>query len=319
MSFDISGKRIWVSGHTGLVGTALTRKISDLGAEPIVATHSELDLTNQQKTLEFINLSKPDAVIIGAAVVGGIQANSRFPTRFLLDNLQIATNIISAAHTARVRKLLFLGSSCIYPRLADQPVKEDSLMTAPLEPTNEWYAISKIAGLKLCQAFRQEHGDDFITAIPANLYGPGDNFDPDSGHVVSALIGRIHNAKINADPQIEIWGSGAPTRDFFYIDDCVDGLVHILANYSDPAPINLGTGAEISIRELAETISQVIGYEGSLVFDTSRPDGMPRKILDTSQMQASGWQSRTTLQAGLKATYDWYQKHETNNHESTDL
>ena len=192
-------------------------------------------------------------------------------------------------------------------------------MTAPLEPTNEWYAISKIAGLKLCQAFRQEHGDDFITAIPANLYGPGDNFDPDSGHVVSALIGRIHNAKINADPQIEIWGSGAPTRDFFYIDDCVDGLVHILANYSDPAPINLGTGAEISIRELAETISQVIGYEGSLVFDTSRPDGMPRKILDTSQMQASGWQSRTTLQAGLKATYDWYQKHETNNHESTDL
>jgi GDP-L-fucose synthase len=306
MTFDISGKRIWVSGHTGLVGTALTARLRLLGGELITASHQELDLTNQQMTHDFVSAQRLDAVIIGAAVVGGIQANAKFPTRFLQDNLQISTNIISASHAADVTKLVFLGSSCIYPRLADQPVSEASLLTGPLEPTNEWYAISKIAGLKLCQAYRQEFGADFITAIPANLYGPGDNFDPDSGHVVSALINRIHQARLAQTPFVEIWGSGNPTRDFFYVDDCIDGLIHVLKHYFAAEPINMGTGREVSIRELAQTISEVIGYEGDLVYDSSKPDGMPRKILDTSRINAMGWQSKTDLRSGLDMTYQWF-------------
>jgi GDP-L-fucose synthase len=306
MKFDLQGKRIWVAGHRGLVGSALVKKMGNLDIDLVTANRNEVDLRDQRATNEFLSDNKINAAIIAAGIVGGIKANAEQPARFLFDNLAMATNIIHGAHVAGLEKLLFLGSSCMYPRLASQPVNEESLLTGALETTNEWYAIAKIAGLKLCQAYRQENGRDFIVAVPANLYGPGDNFSPESGHVVSALINRLHDAKVNNLNEVEVWGSGSPTRDFFFVHDCVDGLLHLLQYYSDKLPINLGTGREVSIRELVQTIAKIVGFQGELVFDTSKPDGMPRKILDVSRMTKTGWSSRTSLVDGLTATYEWY-------------
>jgi GDP-L-fucose synthase len=306
MTFDLNGKKIWVAGHRGLVGSALTLALADRGVEVVTATREELDLRDQRATAEFMAEANVDGVVIAAGVVGGIKANTENPASFLYDNLAIAANIIHSAHDTGVAKLLFLGSSCMYPRLADQPVSEDSLLTGPLEPTNEWYAIAKISGLKLCQAYRREFGSDFIVAVPANLYGPGDNFDKETGHVVSALMGRLHDAKVSNIRSVEVWGSGTPVRDFFFVDDCADGLIHLLQTYSDEAPINLGTGIEVNIRALAEEISQVVGFQGNLVFDTSKPDGMPKKILHVSRVNGTGWSATTPLTDGLNATYEWY-------------
>lgn len=306
MTFSISEKTVWVTGHKGFVGARLAARLTTEGAQVIGTTRDELDLRDQAATRDFMAQNRPDAIVMGAAVVGGIKANAEYPAQFLYDNLAIANNVIHAAHEQGVEKLMFLGSSCIYPRLAPQPITEDLLLSGALEPTNEWYAVAKIAGLKLCQAYRRQYGDDFIVAVPANLYGPGDDFDLATGHVVSALMARMHAAMENDDEAMTVWGSGKPTRDFFFVDDCVDGLVHLLGDYSEEAPINVGTGLEVSIRELAAAIAKVVGFSGRLDFDTSKPDGMPRKILDVSRIQATGWRAKTSLDAGLKATYKWF-------------
>ena len=308
MTFDLKGKRIWVAGHRGLVGSALIKALADHEVEVVAATREQLDLRDQASTTDFMADANVDAVIVAAGVVGGIKANTENPASFLRDNLAISANVIHGAHLSGVTKLLFLGSSCMYPRLADQPVSEDSLLTGALEPTNEWYAIAKISGLKLCQAYRREFGSDYIVAVPANLYGPGDNFDQDFGHVVSALMSRLHLAKLDGSEAVEVWGSGNPVRDFFFVDDCAEGLLHLLKTYSNEAPINLGTGHEISIRALAEAIALVVDYPGDLVFDTSKPDGMPRKTLDVSRVNQSGWSAKTSLSDGLAVTYQWYLK-----------
>ncbi len=301
--FQLQGKRLWVCGHRGMVGAALIRRLQREGCDCVTADRQALDLTRQTEVLAWLNETRPDAVIVAAAKVGGIHANTRYPVAFLADNLAIAQNVIGGAAKTGIRRLMFLASSCIYPRDAEQPIREDCLLTGSLEPTNEWYAIAKIAGLKLAQAYRQEFGLDYFTAIPANLYGPGDNFDPLSSHVIPALIRRMHEARLRELPAISIWGSGAPTREFMHVDDCADALVHLLKAYDGASPVNIGLGEEISIGRLAETIAGVIGYAGRLEFDRAKPDGMPRKCLDGTRLAATGWRGGRALEEGLASAY----------------
>jgi GDP-L-fucose synthase len=296
--------RIYVAGHRGLVGSALVRRLKSEGADNLVLrTHQELDLTDQAAVEAFFASERPEYVFLAAAKVGGIHANDTYPAEFIRDNLAIQTNVIHSAWKHGAKKLLFLGSSCIYPRLAPQPLHEDALLTGPLEPTNEPYAIAKIAGLKMCQAYRRQYGFDAIVAMPTNLYGPGDNYHPENSHVVPGLIKRIHDAKTAATPQVVIWGSGKPRREFLHVDDLADALVFLMRNYSDGGMVNVGSGEEISIADLARVIADVVGYHGELVFDANKPDGTPRKRLDTTHLDTLGWQARIQLRQGLQQTY----------------
>lgn len=304
--FSIKAKRIWVCGHRGMVGSALVRHLQEEGSAILTAGREELDLTRQADVHNWLDKNRPDAVIVAAAKVGGIHANSRYPVAFLSDNLAIAQNVIGGAARTGVRRLMFLASSCIYPRDAEQPISENSLMAGPLEPTNEWYAVAKIAGLKLAEAYRQEFGLDYFAAVPANLYGPGDNFDPLMSHVIPALIRRMHEARLKALPSISIWGSGTPTREFMHVDDCASAIVYLLKHYDGAGPVNIGIGSEVSIRELAETIAAVTGYDGGLEFDTTKPDGMARKSLDGARLAAAGWRGGRLLREGLESAYRYF-------------
>ena len=301
------GDRIFVAGHRGLVGSAVVRELRRRGHENLLLrTSAEADLRNQAAVESLFASERPAIVILAAARVGGILANDSYPADFLRDNLQIQTNVIDAAWRHGTRKFCFLGSSCIYPRLAPQPIHEDSLLTGPLESTNEWYAIAKIAGLKMCQAYRRQHGFDAISLMPTNLYGPGDNFDPAHSHVLPALIRRFHEAKLRGDPEVVVWGTGTPRREFLYVDDLARAVVQLTSDYSGAEPVNVGWGRDITIRELAEMIAGVVGFEGRIVFDASRPDGTPRKLLDTSRITALGWRPETGLREGIETTYAWY-------------
>ncbi len=304
--FDITGKKIWIAGHRGMVGSALVRRLETEDCDILTTTRDTLDLCDQAAVYAWLEEHKPDAVFLAAAKVGGIWANDNFPAAFLYDNLMIETNIIHGAYKAGVEKLVFLGSSCIYPKMAAQPMKEDALLTGPLEPTNEWYAIAKIAGIKLCQAYRRQYGCDFISAMPTNLFGAGDNYDEKGSHVVASLIQKAHRAKLAGDSTMELWGTGTPLREFLYVDDLADALVFLLKNYSDEPHINVGSGKEHTIKELAETIKTVTGFDGGLTFDTSKPDGTPRKLMDSTRLSNMGWTAPTSLEEGLKVAYQWY-------------
>jgi len=301
--FDLAGKRVYVAGHNGMMGSAIMRRLADEGAEIMVAERHALDLTHQQATEDWLAKARPDAVFLAAGLVGGIHANNAFPADFIAVNLAIALNVIRGAHKAGVKKLLALGSSCIYPRLAPQPMTEDALLSGPLEPTNEWYAIAKIAAIKLCQAYRKQHGCDFISVMPTNLYGRNDNYHPVNSHVPAALIRRFHEAKLAKAPTVMVWGSGAPRREFLFADDAADACVFVMKHYSGAGILNIGTGEDISIGEFAALIGDVVGYDGKLQFDTSRPDGMPRKLLDVSKIRKLGWAPKTALRDGLAQAY----------------
>ena len=304
--FSLKGKRVWVAGHRGMVGAALLRRLQSEDCQVLTATRSDADLRRQSEVETWMGDARPDVVFVAAATVGGIHANDTRPAEFLYDNLLIEANVIQTARETGVEKLLFLGSSCIYPRLADQPMTEDALLTGPLEPTNEWYAVAKIAGIKLCQACRRQYGCDFISAQPTNLYGPGDNYDLSNSHVVPALISKAHTAKENGDTEMVVWGSGTPLREFLYVDDLADALVFLVNTYSGDIQINVGSGIEVSIRTLAETVARVVGFRGDLVFDGGKPDGTPRKLLDVTRLNALGWTAPTGLEEGLRKAYAWY-------------
>lgn len=304
--FALAGKRVWVAGHRGLVGSALVRRLANEGCQILTAAHADVDLRRQAETEAWLLEQRPDAVFLAAATVGGILANNTRPAEFLYDNLAIEANVIHGAWRVGVQKLLLLGSACIYPRLAPQPMSEEALLTGPLEPTNEAYAVAKIAGLTMCQAYRRQYGCDFISAQPNNLYGPGDNFDLESSHVIPALIAKAHRAKSRGEPTLTVWGSGTPWREFLYIDDLADALVFLMKNYSGPVALNIGTGEEVTIRALAETVAEVVGFTGTLAFDAIKPDGVPRKLLDAGKMKALGWRAKTPLREGLRRTYAWY-------------
>lgn len=306
LSYSIEGKRIWVAGHRGMVGSALLRRLKQEDCTLLTVGRDEVDLRRQKETEAWLEETRPQAVFVAAAKVGGIAANYGWPAEFLYDNLVIAANVIHAAAATGVEKLLYLGSSCIYPKHAPQPIIENALLTGSLEPTNEWYAIAKIAGLKLCQAYRRQYGCNFIAAMPTNLYGPEDNFDLPTSHVVPALIRKAHNAKIQGDKELIIWGSGAPKRDLLHVDDAADALVHLMMHYSDESHVNIGSGSDLTILDLARLISNVVGFDGHIVTDSSKPDGTPRKILDTSKLTGLGWQPSIGLKEGLSATYRWY-------------
>jgi len=299
---------IFVAGHNGLVGSAICRKLRSDNVEPIVANRSELDLLDQAAVNAWFASREVNHVYVAAAKVGGIHANDTYPAEFIRDNLVIQNNIIHAAWKNGVQKLLFLGSSCIYPKLAEQPISEDSLLTGPLEPTNEWYAVAKIAGIKMCQAYRKQYGFDAISVMPTNIYGPGDNFDLAKSHVLPALLRKFHEAKINNAASVDIWGSGTPRREFLHVDDLADACVFLMQNYSSPEIINIGWGKDVSILELAQLIKGVVGFEGRLTFDSSKPDGVPRKLLDIARVRALGWQPKVELDEGIKSTYEWFQK-----------
>ena len=302
--------RIYVAGHRGLVGSALVRSLERQGFENIIVrAHKDLDLTEQSAVRRFFEEARPQAVIMAAARVGGIQANNSHPAGFLRDNLLIQDNVIDAAYRSGVEKFIFLGSSCIYPKMAPQPIKEEYLLTGPLEPTNEWYAIAKIAGIKMCQAYRREFGFNAISLMPTNLYGPGDNFDLQSSHVLPALLRKFHEAKCRNDSSVEIWGTGTPRREFLHVDDLADAVLYLLQNYAGEPIVNIGWGQDLTIRELAEMIMSAIGYSGTLTFDHSKPDGTPRKLLDVSRLQSLGWRPRIPLQAGIESTYAWFKDH----------
>jgi GDP-L-fucose synthase len=301
--FAIAGKRVWVAGHTGMVGAALLRRLAVENCTVLTAMRQDADLTRQAEVESWMERERPDVVVIAAARVGGILANDSYPADFLYDNLMIEANIIHAAQRTGVKRLLFLGSSCIYPRLAPQPMAEESLLTGPLEPTNEWYAIAKIAGIKLCQAYRRQHGADFISAMPTNLYGPGDNYDLATSHVLPALIRKAHESRQRGSKELVIWGTGTPLREFMHVDDCADALVFLLKHYSADEHINVGTGEEISIRDLAQLVAEVVGFEGRIIADPSRPDGTPRKLMDTSKLHRLGWRSSIALRDGIARTY----------------
>lgn len=306
-AFDLSGKRVWVAGHRGMVGSAVVRRLaSENVAEILTAGRDVVDLTRQSEVENWMAENRPDVVVLAAAKVGGILANDSYPADFLYENLMIEANIIHAAAQNAVEKLLFLGSSCIYPKFAPQPITEDSLLTGVLEPTNEWYAIAKIAGIKLCQAYRKQHGHDFISAMPTNLYGPFDNFDLKSSHVLPALLRKAHEAKESGQEALEIWGTGTPRREFMHVDDMADGCVFLLKNYSGEDHVNLGYGDDVAIAELAETIIEVVGYEGGLQYDTSKPDGTPRKLMDSSRLREMGWTPSRPLRDGIVSTYQWF-------------
>jgi GDP-L-fucose synthase len=301
--FDLSGKQIYVAGHAGMVGSAVVRRLGKIPCEIITAGRNSLDLERQEQVEAFLAARRPDVVIVAAAKVGGIHANDAYPAEFISENLAIARNIIHASHKLAVRKLLFLGSSCIYPKLARQPMREEELLSGPLEPTNQWYAVAKIAGVKLCQAYRRQYGDDFISAMPTNLYGPGDNYHPENSHVVAALIRRFHHAKQEQTPSVPVWGTGTPLREFLFVDDLADACAFILEHYSDEQHVNVGSGEELTIAQFAKLVAEIVGYRGQLVFDTSRPDGVPRKLLDSGKLAAMGWRARTPLRAGLAHAY----------------
>lgn len=299
--------RIFVAGHRGLVGSALVRRLRDDGcANLLTRTSTELDLRNQAAVEEFFRFELPDYVFLAAAKVGGIHANSSYPADFIRDNLQIQSNIIDSAYRHGTQKLLFLGSSCIYPKLAPQPIHESSLLTGPLEPTNEWYAIAKIAGLKMCQAYRRQYGFNAISVMPTNLYGPGDNFDLQNSHVLPALIRKFHDAKQRGDAKAVVWGTGTPRREFLHVDDLADACVFLMKQYESEELINVGWGEDISIRELATLVREITGFSGQLEFDTTKPDGTPRKLLDVSRLAALGWKPRISLKAGIESTYAWF-------------
>ena len=303
MTYNLTGKRIWVAGHRGMVGGAVVRRLASEDCEVITAGRDVVDLVEQRAVHDWMAATRPDAIVLAAAKVGGIQANSTRPVDFLYDNLMIEANIIHAAHEADVERLLFLGSSCIYPKLAPQPIAEDSLLTGPLEPTNEWYAIAKIAGIKLTQAYRTQYGRDWISAMPTNLYGPGDNYDLTSSHVLPALLRKFHEAKIAGAATVTLWGTGTPLREFLHCDDLADALVFLLKSYSGYEHVNVGSGSEVTIRELAETIAKVVGYEAELTFDTTKPDGTLRKLMDSGRLHAMGWNKIRPLEEGIADAY----------------
>lgn len=301
--YSLAGKRVFVAGHRGMVGSALVRRLEREQCDVLTAGRTELDLKNQQAVTSWFEAQRPDAVFLAAAKVGGIFANDRYPADFLYDNLMIEANVIQAAHLSEVEKLLFLGSSCIYPKFAPQPITEDALLTGALEPTNEWYAIAKIAGIKLCQAYRRQHGRDFISAMPTNLYGPGDNYDLDSSHVIPALLRKAHEAKISGSPSLTVWGTGSPLREFLHVDDCADACVFVMKNYSADEHVNVGSGRDLSIADLARLICEVVGLEGELHFDASKPDGTPRKLMSGEKLKALGWSAGIELRNGLERAY----------------
>ena len=298
---------IYVAGHRGLAGSALVRRLEKEGYSKLLTrSSSELDLRDQSAVNRFFAAEKPDYVFLAAAKVGGILANSSYPAQFLYDNLMIASNVIHASYHSGVKKLLNLGSSCIYPKLAPQPLQESALLTGPLEPTNRAYAVAKIAAIELCDSYREQYGCDFVSAMPTNLYGPHDNFDLETSHVLPALLRKAHEAKLAHSPSLELWGSGRPKREFLHVDDLADACLYIMQNVSEPGPINVGTGQDISILELAELIKDVVGFCGELSFDSSKPDGTPRKLLDVSRLSQLGWQARTGLREGVEQTYQWF-------------
>lgn len=302
--------RIYVAGHTGLVGSAIVRRLRAEAYEHLLLrSHAALDLGGQSSVNDFFRAERPDIVFLAAARVGGIAANNSRPADFIRDNLQIQTNVIDAAWRHGVRKLVFLGSSCIYPRDAAQPMREEALLSGPLESTNEWYAVAKIAGIKMCQAYRRQYGFNAICLMPTNLYGPGDNFDPESSHVLPALIHKFHEARQQNLPAVTVWGTGRPHREFLHVDDLADAAVFLAQRYDEEGIINIGTGEDLSIQELARLIAAVVGYDGRIVFDTNRPDGTPRKLLDVGRLHALGWRHRVALDAGIRRTYDWYREH----------
>ncbi len=304
--YNLAGKRVWVAGHRGMVGRALLRRLAHERCEVLAVTRDEVDLTRQGDVERWMRDRRPQAIFMAAAKVGGIEANRRSPADFLYDNLAISANVIHAAHACGVEKLVYLGSSCVYPRLATQPITEDALLTGPLEPTNEWYAVAKIAGIKLCQAYRAQHGADFVSVMPTNLYGPFDNFDPLTSHVLPALLRKAHEAKRRDDATMTIWGSGTPRREFLHVDDCADALLHALRHYSEAGPINIGVGDDIAIAELARLVARVVGFAGEIIHDTSKPDGTPRKLLDVSRLSAIGWRASIPLERGIAETYRWF-------------
>jgi len=303
MNSSLTGKRIFVAGHRGMVGSAIVRRLGAEDCEVLTAGRDAMDLIEQRQVRDWVAREKPDAMVIAAAKVGGIMANSTLPAEFLYQNLMIEANLIHAAHEAGVDRLLFLGSSCIYPKFAEQPIKEESLLTGPLEPTNEWYAIAKIAGIKLCQAYRAQYGRDYISAMPTNLYGPGDNFDLTSSHVMPALIRKAHEAKLAGADSFEIWGSGTPLREFMHADDLADACVFLLKSYHGDLPLNIGYGSDVSIGELAELVAKAVGFTGSVTRDTSKPDGTPRKLMDSTRLHSLGWTPKIALEEGIADAY----------------
>src|SRR6478609_4948894 len=304
--FELKGKTVFVAGHRGMVGAALVRRLAQENVELLTAARSEVDLRDQAAVSNWFESKRPQAVFLAAAKVGGIVANNTLRAEFIYDNLIIATNVIHAAHTNAAEKLMFLGSSCIYPKFARQPLREDSILTGPLEPTNEPYAIAKIAGIKMVEAYRSQYGADFINVMPTNLYGPGDNYHPEYSHVVAALIRRFHEAKLSGAPNVTVWGTGTPRREFLYVDDMADACVHLMKNYSSGELVNIGTGQDITIAEFARVVARTVGYTGGISFDPSRPDGTPRKLLDVSRLAKLGWRARTSLEEGMRLAYRAY-------------
>ncbi len=302
-----TASKIYVAGHRGLVGSAIVRRLGELGySNLLLRTRSELDLVNEKAVDDFFAVEKPEYVFLAAAKVGGILANDSYPAEFLAENLRIQVNIIDSAYRHGASKLEFLGSSCIYPKLAPQPIKEEYLLTGPLEPTNEWYAIAKIAGIKLCQAYRKQYGFNAISLMPTNLYGPGDNFDLKNSHVLPALIRKFHEAKIEGRPEVVIWGTGSPRREFLHVDDLASAAVYLMLNYNEPEIVNVGTGTDVTIADLAGLVQKIVGFSGNLVFDDTKPDGTPRKLLDVSRLTALGWRAQVGLEEGVRSTYSWF-------------
>jgi GDP-L-fucose synthase len=304
--FPLAGKRVWVAGHRGMVGSAIVRRLAAEDCEIITATRAEVDLKSPDQVNAFVADRRPEAIFMAAAKVGGILANDTLPADFLYDNLMIAANVTEAAYRHKVGKMLFLGSSCIYPKETPQPIPESALLTGPLEPTNEWYAIAKIAGIKLAQAYRKQHGCDFISAMPTNLYGPGDNFDLKSSHVLPALIRKAHDAKIHDHKVLSIWGTGTPRREFLHADDCADACVFLMKTYSDSLHVNIGSGIDITILELAKLISEIVGFSGNIQTDPSKPDGTMRKLMSADKLRSMGWLPAISLEEGVTALYEWY-------------
>jgi GDP-L-fucose synthase len=304
MSYDLKGKKVYVAGHRGMVGSAIVRRLASEGCEILTASRADADLTRQVEVEAWMDKNRPDAVFLAAAKVGGILANDTYPADFLYENMILEANIIHAAHKVGVEKLLFLGSSCIYPKFADQPITEDALLTGSLEPTNEWYAIAKIAGIKLCQAYRKQHGHDYISAMPTNLYGPGDNFDLNSSHVMPALIRKAHDAKTEGKPEVVVWGTGTPRREFLHVDDCADACVHLMKTYSADSHVNVGYGDDVTILELTQMVCRVVGFEGAIVNDLSKPDGTPRKLMSADKLRGLGWTPKIGLEDGIRNAYE---------------
>ena len=306
MSFDLKGKKIFVSGHRGMGGSATVRRLEqEEGVEILTASRADMDLTRQDEVEKWMAANKPDVVFVTAAKVGGILANDTYPAQFIYENLMIEANLIHSAYKNDVEKLVYLGSSCIYPKMAPQPIPEDALLTGPLEPTNEWYAIAKIAGIKLCQAYRKEYGCDYISGMPTNLFGPNDNFDLKNSHVLPAIIRKVYDAKQSGQKSIEIWGTGSAKREFLHVDDCADAMIFLLKNFSGPDHINIGSGEDLSILELTKLIMDVVGYDGEIVHDLSKPDGTPRKLMQVDRLKGLGWEPKYSLRAGVENAYQW--------------